>query len=329
MTPVTLLMTVAGFLLLFAGGEFLLRGAVGLSRALGLSPLLIGLTVVAAATSMPELVVTLTAGLEDLQDIGVGNIVGSNIANILLILGVAALLHPMRTPPSLVVRDAGAMLLATAALVGFGLTGALTRWHGGVMLALLAGYLVFSYWSDTRRPNRTAERPEAGAAEVPPELMGSALGMPRALLLTLLGAAGLVVGSDWLIEGGVAVARTAGVSETVIGATLVALGTSLPELAAAVVSALRRHPDVALGNVLGSNIFNLLMVLGTLALIAPVQLSAEVLHFDLWALGAATLGVVIVMLSRWRISRLEGAIFVALYLVYIVVQFVPADGAWR
>jgi len=322
MTPVTLLMTVAGFVVLFVGGEFLLRGAVGLSRALGLSPLLIGLTVVAAATSMPELVVTLTAGLEALPDVGVGNIVGSNIANILLILGVAALLHPIRTPPSLVVRDAGAMLLATAAFVGFGVTGALTRWHGATMLALLTLYLGFSYWSERRRPDAAAD-----AAEVPAELGRSALHMPRALLAVLFGAGALVVGSDWLIDGGVTIARAAGVSETVIGTTLVAFGTSLPELAAAIVSALRRHPDVALGNVLGSNIFNLLMVLGTLALIAPVRLAAEVLRFDIWALGAVTLGVVLVMMSRWRVSRLEGGVFLAAYAAYIAAQFLPGIGA--
>jgi cation:H+ antiporter len=319
MTPVTILMTVAGFVVLFVGGEFLLRGAVGLSRAFGLSPLLIGLTVVAAATSMPELVVTLTAGLEQLPDVGVGNIVGSNIANTLLILGVAAVLHPVQTPPRLVVRDAGAMLLATAAFLGFGLTGALTRWHGAVMLALLLVYLVFSYWSERRRPG-----PVPGEQEIPAELGISVLHVPRALVAVLFGAGALIVGSHWLIEGGVAIARAAGVSETVIGATLVAVGTSLPELAAAIVSALRRHPDVALGNVLGSNIFNLLMVLGALALIAPVQLAAEVLRFDIWVLGAVTLGVVAVMMSRWRVSRLEGAIFVALYVGYIVAQFTPA-----
>jgi len=321
MTPVTLLMTVAGFVVLFVGGEFLLRGAVGMSRALGLSPLLIGLTVVAAATSMPELVVTLTAGLEELPDVGVGNIIGSNIANTLLILGVAAVLHPIQTPPRLVVRDAGAMLLATAAFVGFGVTGALTRWHGGVMLALLSLYLMFSYASERRRPD-LGER----ETEVPAQLGVSAMHLPRALLAILFGAGALVMGSHWLIDGGVTIARAAGVSETVIGATLVAVGTSLPELAAAIVSALRRHPDVALGNVLGSNIFNLLMVLGTLAIIAPVQLAAEVLRFDIWVLGAVTLGVVIVMMSRWRVTRLEGAFFVALYAVYIVVQFVPGPG---
>jgi len=321
MTTATLLMTVAGFVVLFLGGEFLLRGAVGLSRALGLSQLLIGLTVVAAATSMPELVVTLTAGLEELPDVGVGTIVGSNIANILLILGVAAVLHPVLTPPRLVVRDAGAMLLATAAFIGFGLTGALTQWHGAAMLGLLMLYLVFSYWSERRRPNHG----EAGP-EIPAELGVSALHVPRALLAILFGSGALVVGSHWLIDGGVAIARAAGVSETVIGATLVAFGTSLPELAAAIVSALRRHPDIALGNVLGSNIFNLLMVLGALAVIAPVRLAPEILRFDIWVLGAATLGVVIVMMSRWRVSRLEGAIFVALYTVYIAIQFQPAQG---
>jgi cation:H+ antiporter len=332
MTALSILQTIGGFLLLFLGGELLLRGAVGLARILGLPPLLIGLTVVAAATSMPELVVTLTAGLSEVPDLGVGNIIGSNIANILLILGTAAVVRPIVTHPRVVLRDAGAVLIATALFIGFGLIGPLGRIHGAVMLALLGFYLWFGYWSEMRARDAQAETGAgAGAgADLGEDLtaFGRAPTTTAAALgLVAAGTVGLVVGSGLLVAGAVEIARAAGLSETVIGLTLIAVGTSLPELATAIVAARHGHADVALGNALGSNIFNLLLVLGVFALATPLSLAPEVLRFDIWVMAGVTVAVIPIMLSGWRISRREGVLFLGLYAAYIWVQFAPATGA--
>ena len=319
MTAYSLLRTAGGFVLLFLCGEWLLRGAVGLSRDLGLSPLLIGLTVVATATSMPELVVTLTAGLGGAPDVAVGNIVGSNIANILLILGAAAVIQPIMTGLRVVARDAGAVIAATALFVALGATGSFGRPAGLLMLALFVLYISLSCWRELRGKSAPAAPP---APKPDPQDAGSAA-RPLVLRLAYIvgGGIGLVIGSELLVTGAVDIARALQVSETVIGLTLVALGTSLPELATAIVAALRRHPDVALGNALGSNIFNLLLVLGALAVTTPVRVAPEVLRFDMWVMAGVTVAIVPVMLSGRRINRVEGAIFLALYAGYVWYQF--------
>jgi len=320
MTLVALAQTLGGFLFLFASGELLLRGAVGLARIFGLSPLLIGLTVVAAATSMPELMVTVTASLGGLTDVGVGNVIGSNIANILLILGAAAVIRPIPTHPRVVRRDAGAVLIATALFIGFGVTGPLGWVHGAVMIALLGFYLWFSYRNEVAAVSRDQT---PGAEADLADLGWTPAGTGLALGTVAAGAGGLVLGSDLLVEGAVTIARAAGISESVIGLTLIAFGTSLPELATAVIAARHGHTALALGNALGSNIFNILLVLGVLVLIAPVHLAAEVLRFDIWVMAGATVALILVMLSGWRISRLEGGLFLALYAAYIGFQFTP------
>nr|WP_193367464.1 calcium/sodium antiporter [Pelagibius marinus] len=308
--------------LLFVGGEILLRGAVGLSLRFGLSPLLIGLTVVALATSMPELVVTLTAGVQGVPDIGVGNVVGSNIANILLILGLAALLCPIEREPKRILRDTGAMVAATAVFILLACAQQLSFVHGAVMLVLLVAYLAYSYRVEQRSYNEASTGLEA---------IEEAGATPKsawvAFALVLVGVVALGGGSELLVRGASTIARAAGVSETVIGLTLVAFGTSLPELATAIVAAFRGHTEVALGNVLGSNIFNILLILGALFVITPVTVAPEILNFDIWVLAAATLIAVPVMLTGKHITRLEGAVFVLLYLAFVWIQFDPHKAA--
>jgi cation:H+ antiporter len=203
---------------------------------------------------------------------------------------------------------------------GFGVTGPLGWVHGAVMLALLGFYLWFSYWNEVANVSLDEQ---AGAKEDLAELGWTPAGARLALGTVVAGAGGLVLGSDLLVEGAVTIARAAGISESVIGLTLIAVGTSLPELATAVTAARHRHADLALGNALGSNIFNILLVLGVLVLIAPVQLAAEVLRFDLWVMVGVTVLLIPIMLSGWRISRLEGVLFLALYAAYIGIQFAP------
>jgi cation:H+ antiporter len=307
-------MVAGGLLLLLFGGEILLRGAVSLARRLGLSSLLIGMTVVAAATSMPEMVVAVASGLRGAPDIGVGNVVGSNIANVLLILGAAALLYPMETRPHNVLRDGLAMLGGTALFIVFALSGTMGRVDATLMLALLIAYLAYSYRRD-RKLNCTAE---AAAAPSGIRLCAS---MPLSLLFVFGGVGVLVVGSKLLVDGAVDLARAAGVSEAVIGLTLVAVGTSLPELATAVVASFRRHPEVALGNVLGSNLFNLMAIIPALALTTPFAVPPELLDFDIWFMAGVTVVAFAAMVTGWRIGRGEAAAFLIAYALYIGLLF--------
>ncbi len=329
MTVTAFLLSAGGLLLLFFGGETLLRGAVGLALRFDVSPLLIGLTIVALATSMPELMVTLTAGFTGVTDVGVGNVVGSNIANILLILGATAVLSPVATQPRRLLRDMSTMVGATLLFVGFALLGSFGLTHGLIMLAVLAVYLGFSYQAERQRRNdkEIAGSPSAElVAEV--EEMQGVKHRSYWLLGALVagGVAMLILGSEFLIDGAVEIARAFGISETVIGLTLVAVGTSLPELATALVAGARGHAQVALGNVIGSNIFNVLLIVGLLAAMVPFAVARDVID-DLWIMIAATLLVVPVIVSGHRISRIEGLALLAVYGAFIWYQFLNGTAA--
>ncbi len=300
--------------MLLLGGEVLLRGAVDLAKRLGLSPLLIGMTVVAAATSMPELVVAVASGLEDAPDIGIGNVIGSNIANILLILGVAALVHPVETRPHGILRDGLAMVGATVLFIVLALFGTVGRLDACLMLALLIAYFAASYQRDRKLHY-------ARGADAQVEGLPSCLSLRLSLTLTAAGAALLVIGSKVLVEGAVDLARGAGISEAVIGLTLIAVGTSLPELATAFIASLRRHPEVALGNVVGSNLFNIMAIIPALALTTPVEVAPEFLDFDVWFMLAVTVVCFLPMLTGWRIGRVAGVLGLLAYFLYIGLLF--------
>jgi len=334
---VSILMATVGLLFLLGGGEVLLRGAASLAVCLGLSPLLIGLTVVAAATSMPELVVTVTSGIEGVPDLGVGNVIGSNIANILLILGTAAVLWPIATRPEHVMRDGMVLLTATVLFTAFAFTSTVGRLEGSLMLVALVLYLVFSYFNDRRiNGKRSAEAAQA-AADQDSAARDAALkderriekaparpGPLMAMIFVVTGVGALVGGSHLLVDGAEDIARALGVSDAVIGLTLVAVGTSLPELATAIVAGMRRHSEIALGNVLGSNLFNLLLVLGVLGFIIPFQVAEEMLSFDVWVMVGAVVVLLPVMMTGWRIGRREGAAFLIAYGVYVAMKYQTA-----
>ena len=345
MILVSALQTAGGLGLLLFGGEVLLRGAVGLAERSGLSKLLIGLTVVAAATSMPELVVVVATGIEGVPDVGVGNVVGSNIANILLILGAGAVLFPIATRPRDCLRDGLAVLFASCLFLLFALLGTMTWPHGVIMLLLLVGYLAFSYRNERNGNRKAAAKADAQTANPTADQTGDRTradsdaqpdgetatpakrtGWLAALVFVVIGVATLVLGSELLIRGSVDIARAIGVSEAVIGLTLVAIGTSLPELATAIVAGLRHHTEVALGNVLGSNLFNILAVLPALTFTLPFEVAAEMMAFDIWVMVGVSVLLVPVMLTGWRIGRLEGALFLLLYAGYIgwLFQRIPA-----
>ncbi len=311
-------MTVGGLVLLMVGADYLVRGAVGIARALGVSPLVIGLTIVAMGTSLPELVISLQAALEGSPGIAVGNIVGSNIANILLILGVAGLIAPIRCSRMAIFRDGSAMLAATALFIVAGLLDLLTIAYGSIALVLLGAYLYLSYRSDKKAGDGLHAQE---AAEI--ESIAGAIWV--SILAVVAGLAGVIFGANLLIEGAQGLARTFGVSEEVIGLTLVAFGTSVPELATTIVAALRRHADVALGNVIGSNLFNLMGVMGVVTCVLPIELPEQILRFDLWVMAGVSAMMIQFMYSGLRLSRGEAALFLVTYGAFVVIQFVGVE----
>ncbi|MBD3766057.1 MAG: calcium/sodium antiporter, partial [Rhodobacterales bacterium] len=276
----TYLLFTLGLIGLFVGGESLVRGAAALARRFGLSPMLIGLTIVGFGTSTPELLVSVQAALGGAPAIAIGNVMGSNAANILLILGVAAVVTPIHISLAQSRNDLGFMLLATAGL-------ALTLWGGEVSrlegAALVGGMLLFLYTSfrHSPAPAGAAEDEDGVTAPEPPPLI-------RSLLITLGGLVILMVGARLLVDSATDIARTFGISEAVIGLTIVAIGTSLPELATSLIAAWRKKIDIAVGNTVGSNVFNIFGILGITALIAPIPAEARFLTADMpWVAGSA------------------------------------------
>ncbi|MEO0982849.1 MAG: calcium/sodium antiporter [Pseudomonadota bacterium] len=334
------LLIAGGLALLFIGGEALVRGSVGIARRFGVSELVIGLTLVGFGTSMPELVTSLRAIETEAVGISVGNVAGSNIANVLLVLGVAAVLRPILTQPSALARDFSIMVVVT---VIFGLVAyfdIFSRAAGAGLVGLLVAYLLFSLLMDRRQgAAATLHSDEAEVIETREPLGVS-------ILLTALGMAGVIFGARLLVDGGVQLAALAGLSETVIGLTVVAIGTSLPELATSIVSALRGKSDVALGNIIGSNIFNVLGIVGVTALVHPFTLAGGVQraeNFDYEAalggpgdalasgayltwtdIGAMILSVALLFLFAFtgkKLARWEGAVLLAGYALYMVLVF--------
>ena len=307
---------VSGLVLLFVGGEGLVRGSVSVAERLGLSKLIIGLVIVGFGTSTPELLVSVKAALDGVPEIALGNVIGSNIANVLLIVGIAIVILPISGWNRTAVRDG-----VVATLVGLGLFGllysdAIGRVEGVVLLVILAVYLSASYWLERRDKSSQGFDHETEEFEDVPIRNGW-----LALLFVVGGIAILVFGADLLVKGAVSVARTFGVPDAVIGLSLVAVGTSLPELATAIVAALRRHSDVVLGNVIGSNIFNILAILGVTAVITPIEVSARFRELDALVMLAASVLLVVLLFAFKRIGRVWGGAMLAVYGVYMGYLF--------
>lgn len=309
-----LLQLAAGLALLLGAAVVLVRSAVRIARRLGMSELLIGITLVGIGTSSPELVASVTAAVRGSPGIAIGNVLGSNICNILLILGASAAVAPVLADRRAFLRDGTAMLAATAALVAACLAETIGRATGALFLAALAGYLVHACRSDGGGvvPPPSA-RAEAGESHTWPRTLATAAG---AALLSLVG---LAAGATLLVDGAIALARAAGVSETVIGLTLVAVGTSLPELATSLAAAVRRHPEVALGNILGSNLYNALGIIGATALVQPIAVPGEVIRLDVWVMLASTVALCVVVLGGGGVRRWQGVLFVVAYATYIAL----------
>lgn len=323
------LMIVGGLALLVVGGELLVRGSVATAERFGMSPLLIGLTLVGFGTSAPELVTSLQAAHAGSPGIAVGNVVGSNIANILLILGASAIITPVAVGSRALARD-GMLVLAVA--VVFALVARfymLDRVVGVLFVGSLAAYLIFVY-----RQEKTAPPGEHGAAYEKAEAYeethegpirhpkhtrawAERLGTALSVSMAIAGLVVVVYGGDLLVDGATAMARSHGISETVIGLTIVAIGTSMPEFVTSVLAAIRKHSDVALGNIMGSCIYNILGIAGCTALVSPTEVPAEVVRYDSLVMAAASLALVVMARTGYRLARWEGAILLAAYVGYI------------
>lgn len=314
---IDILFLVLGVALLTTGGEALIRGSLAAARRLGVSPLLSGLVIVGFGTSAPELVVSVDAALNQQPDIAIGNVVGSNIGNILLILGTCALITPLAVRPMALRRDAVTVVAASILFIVLVGGSALGPADAAIFLISLAAYLVWAYWSERLHASPSAELHKAEAEELttlPKSVAWTVTTLITGLLL-------LIAGSQVLLLGAVGIAEYFGVSEAVIGLTLVAVGTSLPELSISVIAALRRHADVAVGNVLGSNIFNLLGILGVSALLQPLPVHARILQFDQWVMLGSSVLLLVFLYTGRRLSRLEGGILLVSYGVYVGLSF--------
>lgn len=309
-----------GLGLLGVGGEFLVRGATRLARALGISPLVVGVTVVAVGTSAPELAVSLQAVFQGQPDVSIGNVIGSNLLNLLVVLGAAAVLVPLVVAQRLIWWDIPVMILATGLVWFCARDGHLSRAEGAGFLILLVAYLVAAV-------RLSSGESEAVRAEYEKEFSVSAGagwgGSGREILLMLVGLGFLMGGADVFVDGAIGIARSLGLSELIISLTIVAIGTSLPELVTALVAATRGENDIAVGNVVGSNIMNLLAILGMTALIAPGGLAvpAAVLSFDMPVLLLASVACLPFLGSGHRLSRAQGGLFLLAYAAYIFWLF--------
>ena len=302
---INILLFLVGIAALLAGGEILVRGSSRFARGLGISPVIIGLTIIAFGTSSPEFVVCLTAALKGSSDITLGNIIGSNISNIALILGIAAVIRPIKVEASIQNIQVPFMIFITIVSIIFCLNGFLGRGEGLVIFLLLVGVIVYSYFSYKKNIDNENNNSESSRNYTIVQLS-----------LIILGLAALLIGSRLTVDQAIIFARTVGLSELIIGITVIAIGTSLPELSTAIFSAAKKEHDIVVGNVIGSNIFNL-GILGLVALIHPITVNPDAIKFDLPVMLVLSFLIYPIMRIGSRISRVEGVFLLVFYAVFI------------
>ncbi len=316
------LLLILGVAMLTAGGEALIRGSLAAAKRLGVSPLLSGLVIVGFGTSAPELVVSIDAAVSGRPDIAIGNVVGSNIGNVFLILGICALITPLAVRPLALRRDAVSVVAASILFVVLVGGSALGQIDALVLLLALSAYLLWAWFTERSGSLPSSGMHEAEGAElsvVPKTTVWIVVAVIVGLLL-------LIGGSQVLLKGAVGIAEYFGVSEAVVGLTLVAVGTSLPELSISIIAAIRRHADVAVGNILGSNLFNILGILGLSALLQPLPVHERILQFDQWVMLGAAVLLMLFLYSGRRLSRLEGGALLVGYGIYLALSFTVFGG---
>ncbi|MGH7468466.1 MAG: calcium/sodium antiporter [Longimicrobiales bacterium] len=308
-------LVILGLLLLAVGGEVLVRGATRVARIAGLTPAVIGLTVVALGTSLPELVVSVSAAAQDRASLAIANVVGSNILNITGTLGLVALITPLPARTTLVRLEWPALLLASAAALLVMRDGVVDRYEGSSFVIALVVFTAYSVY--IARREATQQEQVSLAKQADAHAPGQPRGIAYSLALLALGLSMLIVGGDLLVDGAVRMARSLGVSERRIGLTVVAIGTGAPEIAATLAAALRKHTDIAMGNLIGSNIFNVLGILGVAALWRPLRFESTLVAYDAWwMLGTALLLLPVILIGA-RVTRAEGALLLGIYVTYL------------
>ena len=316
-----ILFCLVGFVLLYFGAEWLVKGSSNLARSLGITPIVIGLTVVAFGTSAPELVVSLISSIQGKSMIAVGNVVGSNICNIALVLGLSAVFNPIKSDPSVVRRDIPIMLAISAYLFVLTINSALGRIEGATLFCGIILYTVMNYSLAKKKP--------AGVAEIESELeeIGFIVSRPKQILLISAGIAGVVGGAQIVVDNAVIIMQILGVSEKFIGLTIVAFGTSLPELATSVVAALRGEMDISIGNLVGSNVFNIMSVLGVASLVRPIPIPGGFFESGLW-IDYLVMMIIsflpwLMMRKDFTVKRSDGLILLLCYggyLSYLIIR---------
>lgn len=314
---IDLLLFCAGLTLLYFGAEWLVSGSSSIALRLGITPLIVGCTVVAFGTSAPELVVSIAAVMGGNDDISVGNIVGSNVANLALILGTAALIRPMHVQSNVIRREYPIMLGASILLIVLGYDGFLSRTDGVILLSAMACYIGYMIWIARAEMAQGKEVTFEELDDIDPNRGSNKVDLAR----VVLGIIGLAVGAQLMVNSAVNIAQSVGVSDLIIAISVVAIGTSLPELATSVVAAMREEADISVGNVVGSNVFNSLLVLGAAAAIAGIKVGTDVIRWDFWAMLIVTVVVWPIMWTSRTIKRWEGAVLLVGYVSYMVWIF--------
>lgn len=318
---------VGGLILLLVAGDLLVRGAIALATRLGIPPLVIGLTIVSFGTSAPELIISLDAAFQDAAGISIGNVVGSNITNVLLVLGMPALIRVTQCSETGTRSSTMFMMAVSIIFTALCWQGILDLTAGIILISLLVFFLFWTVWQ-SRRQKASDQKSECNLADE--DMMDEApenLGI--AILFTVIGLIGLPLGGHLTIEGATDIARDWGVSEAAIGLTVVALGTSLPELVTTMVAAIRNQAAVAIGNVVGSNIFNILAIMGITATVIPIPVPREVIEFDLWVMIASSALMLPIALFGMRLTKLRGLAMLAAYGLYIFLVFEHSQrGPW-
>jgi cation:H+ antiporter len=311
------LLLILGLLLLFVSGKFLVESSVAIARLLRIPTMIIGLTVVAFGTSAPELLVSLQAAFRGYPEIAMGNVVGSNISNILLVLAITAIIHPIPVPKKSVKLDWPVLMFVSLLLFVFSLDGALTRLEGIVFIGLLAVYIGVAV-IQTRRSHDTRNETPGDQPGDKPRMKGWVAGV-----VFLVSCAGLAFGANMLVENAAIIAENLGISQRVISITIIAVGTSIPELATSVIAALKKETDISVGNIIGSNIMNILSVLGLTGIVGNIRVDDAIARFDIPWMLAVSLLLLFLMLpaARSRITRWEGIIMIVIYLLYIYMIF--------
>lgn len=317
----SIFLIIAGFILLMGGAEYMVKGAVAIANRLHIPTIIIGLTIVAFGTSAPEFVVSIKSALNGSAGISVGNIVGSNIANILLVLGLTALISPITCDKETFIRDYKFLFISSALFIIFSLNNVFIFWHGIVFLLVL-GYFVYHNYKNSSQEENSETSNDENTDSLPNKSWFFVS------FITIAGLISIIYGADVLINGAVKMARLLGVSEEIIGLTIIAVGTSLPELATTALATIRHQTDVAIGNIVGSNIWNVIFIMGATATITEVPVPRQFLYYDMWVMALASILLYLAMIRKSRLTRIEGGTFLIFYIIYVITQILISKEIW-